>query len=401
MHIPRPAKLLFQIDDGWGQLLAKHGSLIPEWTKLVVERMLACGTGAMGVRRYCCASAHCSHTKYFCQSCKSKGCSACGMKATEQWIAEQQHILPDCEWQHITFTMPDKLWPAFASNWPLLNKLFACAANTLLKWAKKLDIEIGLFVALHTYGRQLNQHPHIHLSVTRGGLCLKYGVWRPVYFKKKIVERYWRQAVITLLRESYASLNLSAAGYPLIRDYREWCQFLEVQFQRRWKIHFAKKTKHARQNVNYLGRYLKRPPIAASKLRHYTGGAVVHHYYDHRTQQHRTQRLSQEEMLWRYISHIPSRHFKMVRYYGFLANRKRGELLPKVYTALGIEMKKKPQKPGFASLMKQFTNVDPYQCVLCGNWMVFNSAEAGIRAEELLARRRQAFKTERWLRQAA
>ena len=106
-------------------------------------------------------------------------------------------------------------------------------------------------------------------------------------------------------------------------------------------------------------------------------------------------------MLWRYISHIPSRHFKMVRYYGFLANRKRGELLPRVYTALGIEMKAKPQKPGFASLMKQFTNVDPYQCVLCCSQMVFNSAEAGIRAEDLLARRRQEFKTERWLRQAA
>ncbi len=43
-------------------------------------------------------------------------------------------------------------------------------------------------------------------------------------------------------------------------------------------------------------------------------------------------------MLWRYISHIPSRHFKMVRYYGFLANRKRGELLPKVYTALGLKV---------------------------------------------------------------
>lgn len=39
-------------------------------------------------------------------------------------------------------------------------------------------------------------------------------------------------------------------------------------------------------------------------------------------------------MLWRYVSHIPSRHFKMVRYYGFLANRKRGMLLPKVYDAL-------------------------------------------------------------------
>lgn len=30
-------------------------------------------------------------------------------------------------------------------------------------------------------------------------------------------------------------------------------------------------------------------------------------------------------MIGRYISHIPSRHFKMVRYYGFLSNRKRGD----------------------------------------------------------------------------
>nr|WP_245677450.1 transposase zinc-binding domain-containing protein [Candidatus Arsenophonus triatominarum] len=117
--------------------------------------MLACSTGAMGIRRYCCASLYCPHTKYFCQSCKSKGCNACGMKATEQWIAEQQYILPDCEWQHITFTMPDKLWPTFNHNWPLLNQLFACAADTLLKWAKKLRIQIGLFVALHI-ARRLN-----------------------------------------------------------------------------------------------------------------------------------------------------------------------------------------------------------------------------------------------------
>lgn len=287
--------------------------------------------------------------------------------------------------------MPGKLWTAFANNWPLLNKLFTWAANIQLKWAKKLGIEIGLFVALHTYSRQLNQHPHIHRSVTRGGLFLKHGVWRPVYFKKKIFERYWRQAVIALLRESYASLDLPAAGYQHIRDYRdyrEWYQYLEVQFQRRWKIHFAKKNQHTQQNVNYLG-----PPIAVSKLRHYTGGAVVHHGL--------SDTARQEEILWRYITHIPSRHFKMVRYYCFLANRKRGELLPKVYIALGIKMKAKPQRLGFVLLMKQFTNVDPYQCVLCGSWIVFNNAEADIRAEDLLAMRRLEFKIERWVRQVA
>lgn len=216
-----------------------------------------------------------------------------------------------------------------------------------------------------------------------------------------MAERYWRQAVIALLRQHYASLDLAATGYRHIRDYREWCQFLESQYQRRWKIHFAKKTKHARQNVNYLGRYLKRPPVAASKLRHYSGGTVVHHYYDHRTGQHKIQYLSQEEMLMRYISHIPSRHFKMVRYYGFLANRKRGTLLSEVYAALDIKEKEKPPKPGFASLMKQFTRIDPYQCVLCGSRMVFNCAEAGIRADKLLEMRRQEFKKRRWLQQAA
>jgi len=42
VHVyPRPAKLLFQIDDGWGKLLTQYGDAIPEWTQLVVERMLA------------------------------------------------------------------------------------------------------------------------------------------------------------------------------------------------------------------------------------------------------------------------------------------------------------------------------------------------------------------------
>lgn len=41
------------------------------------------------------------------------------MKAIEQYIAE---------WQYIIFTMPDKLWPLFASNWSrgeLLPKIYA------------------------------------------------------------------------------------------------------------------------------------------------------------------------------------------------------------------------------------------------------------------------------------
>ncbi len=70
-------------------------------------------------------------------------------------------------------------------------------------------------------------------------------------------------------------------------------------------------------------------------------------------------------MIRRYISHVPARHFKMVRYSGFLANRKRGSLLPKVYEVPEMTPRKKPEKPGFAVLMKGFLGTDPYQCILC------------------------------------
>lgn len=45
-------------------------------------------------------------------------------------------------------------------------------------------------------GRQLNQHPHIHVCVTRGGLAVKQGIWRSLFFKKRAVEAIWRIAHI-------------------------------------------------------------------------------------------------------------------------------------------------------------------------------------------------------------
>ena len=402
MYIPRPAKLLFTIDDGWNKFIEKFGDNVNPWTRLSVERMLACGTCAMGVRRYCCSSPSCDHSRFFCQSCKSKACSSCGFKATEQWIAQQQHILPDCDWQHITFTMPHLLWPFFNNNWSLLNELFSAATRAMLRWARKQGLEIGIFCALHTYGRQLNQHPHVHVSVTRGGLDIKHGVWRELFFKKKAVEEIWRGEVIRLLRESYSQINPSTLlGYGHIRDERQWRRYLKSQYGRYWKVHFAKKTRGAWHSVKYLGRYLKRPPVSASKLRHYSGGALVHHYYDHNTQQHRQQTLTQEEMIGRYISHVPAKHFKMVHYYGFLSNRKRSELLPKVYEALNMAIRKKPEKPGFSVLMKGFLRTDPYKCILCGDRLRFTCAQAGKHAAELLSERLHGIEQKRWLRAEA
>ncbi|HDI3224237.1 TPA: transposase [Vibrio cholerae] len=37
----------------------------------------------------------------------------------------------------------------------------------MLRWTRKQGVEVGIFCALHTYGRQFNQHPHVHGSVQK------------------------------------------------------------------------------------------------------------------------------------------------------------------------------------------------------------------------------------------
>ncbi|WP_447214665.1 transposase zinc-binding domain-containing protein [Citrobacter pasteurii] len=116
MYIPRPAKLLFTVDDAWNQLLDKFGDSVTPKTRLCAERMLACGPPLWVFAAIAASSPECTHFRFFCQSCKSKACSSCGFKTTEQWVSRQSHILPDCNWQHITFNMPHMLWPFFNNN---------------------------------------------------------------------------------------------------------------------------------------------------------------------------------------------------------------------------------------------------------------------------------------------
>ena len=384
MHPNKPLKNLFNQNDAWLMYLNQHQGPVRPSVLENVTKMLACGTAAFGSRKYSCSNNNCSHTKFIHQTCKSRACNSCGTKSTEQWVQAQQHVLPDCEWQHITFTMPDKLWELFRYNRPLLGLLFNCAAQILMTWAKKKGIDIGIFCALHTYGRQLNWNAHIHLSVTRGGLCLKTGAWKPLYFKAKETEACWRYAVITLLREQYENIDLPTEDYAHIREERDWNNFLDSQYQRYWKVHFAKKTDNIMQTVSYLGRYLKRPPISASRLRHCSkGSAVTFDYLDHRTGNYENTTLSAVALIERIVEHIPEKGFKMIRYYGFLSNRRRGAILPKVYDVLDMVEKEKPAVPGYAAMLKKYMKVDPYECILCQSRMVFLEYRVGTSLSDL------------------
>jgi hypothetical protein len=84
------------------------------------------------------------------------------------------------------------------------------------------------------------------------------------------------------------------------------------------------------------------------------------------------------------IEHIPDKHFKMIRYYGFLSNRKRGTMLPKVYAALDIVLGSAPEMPGYAAMLKGYAKLDPYACVVCGHQMEFARFRSGESLSSLM-----------------
>ncbi|APC90613.1 Mobile element protein (plasmid) [Vibrio parahaemolyticus] len=130
---------------------------------------------------------------------------------------------------------------------------------------------------------------------------------------------------------------------------------------------------------------MKRPPISGSRLHHYSqGGQLTFEYLNHRTGEKEMLTLAAEDLICRLIEHIPDKHFKMIRYYGFLSNRRRGEMLPKVYDALEMESKAAPALPCYASMLKKYAKVDPYECLFCRDRLEFVSFRAGESREELI-----------------
>ncbi len=110
-------------------------------------------------------------------------------------------------------------------------------------------------------------------------------------------------------------------------------------------------------------------------------------YLDHRTKGYKTMEIGAEALVLLLIEHTPDKHLKMNRYYGFLANCKRGELLPKVYAALDEPLRDQPKQPSFAVMLKAYVGVDPFEYILCGGRMVYSSFVAGERIKTKICER--------------
>ena len=340
-----------------------------------IVKILSCGNFIKGYRTLCCSNPECGHIKHITQACNSRFCPTCGKRATDQWVEKQKAVLPVAEYQHITFTIPKQLWGFFRQHRELFNQLVKAAIDAVLKLAKRRKITVGIFLAIHSFGRDLQWHPHIHLSVTMGGLD-KNNLWKAIRFSKKALMRIWKYNVISALRDATKAGLIHASNH-----------LLNQQYNRIWIVHCAKPTTNAYHTVSYIGRYLKRPPLSLSRLKHYDGKEVSFNYFNHRMKRYEKKTYSTDEFITRFTQHIPPKNFRMIRYAGFLANRVRNQKLPIIYEQLDQEPKT-PITVRWAVALKKAFGLDHMECLLCKAPMVFGGAVPGMPHRDILKHHR-------------
>ena len=148
---------LLQYENCWWDYYEENKDTIRPVVVENIVKMLSCGLKVRGSAFYTCDTPGCHHAKFVAHTCKSRFCTSCGKKATESWIQKQNDVLPKSDWQHITFTMPSELWEFFWDNRWLQNKIHKLAADCILKFSKDKKVTIGVFIALHTFGRSLKK----------------------------------------------------------------------------------------------------------------------------------------------------------------------------------------------------------------------------------------------------
>lgn len=351
-------------NDNWKKFSTLYSGRIRPSIHKTINKLLSCKETFSGYHEYHCSNPECRTTKIIPHTCKSRACSSCGNKSIALWIFRQNNVFPDTSWQHITFTMPSELWDLFWYNRFLLDDISALAAECIKMLAKNHNAIPGIFTAIHTFGRDLKRNVHIHLSTTTGGIDINSKKWKPLFFPHKILKKLWKNKIIQLFRTHYNAGNLTFT--PDLEKQINHCfsfsEFLNDLYKKTWIVHCSLPNDDYKYNLEYFGRYTKRPPIAESKLKHYSGEDIAFSFRNHNTDKHEDKSMNIFTFIAKFIQHIPDQGFRMIRYYGFLANRVRGNLLNFVYAALNQIKKFDFKKPSYVILMIKSFKIDPLSC---------------------------------------
>ena len=253
----------------------------------------------------------CSGTDFAYHSCHHRACPRCGGNRTAAWTAQQEARLLPVPYFLVTFTVPQELRPAFARQPERMHDLlFRESAATLQQVAAErrlLGAELGFVGVLHTWGRQLQHHPHVHYIVPGGGLRPDGRKWLAARQADWLLPGQKLAAVFRHRMEEAlrAAAPAEHAGVPA------------GTWRKPWVVH-TQPAGSGQAVVRYLARYVGRTAISDERIVAASDEAVTFRYTDSATQQRKTCTLKAEEFLRRYLQHVPPAGQHRVRYFGWM-----------------------------------------------------------------------------------
>jgi hypothetical protein len=307
---------------------------VPRRVWKAAHAVMRCRTAALGGHVRCCPQGHVTEIWY--NSCRHRACPRCCTQRISQWLDQwQQQLLPTDHF-HVIFTLPSELHGLWQWNRAaMIEVLFGSVRETLLtllddpQW---LGAQPGILAALHTWGRTLALHPHVHCLVSGGGLNAE-GQWGAVrtgfLLPVAVVRSVFRGKVLGAIEQLWLTGHLQ---FPPQLDDDGIRRVLGEAARQKWNIRLAERYLHGRGVMKYLARYVRGGPIKDHRLVSFDGQQVTFRYGNHRDLDAAGQprqaelTLKTEEFLRRWSDHVPLPGVHLVRAWGLYASTQRPKL---------------------------------------------------------------------------
>jgi hypothetical protein len=288
--------------------LERFGAAMPVEHKKVLGAIAACRTGQLGTVVYACES--CGTTHAMGRSCGNRHCPTCQQHKTKAWLEKQTARLLPCPYFLITFTIPAGLRDLVRRHqriaYPALFDASSAAIKTLAADPKYVGTsQCGFFGVLHTWGRTLEYHPHVHYVVPGGGVSEDGTQWLP-----SRADFFVPVGALSVLFRAKFRDALGRAGLLSEVDPAVWRQD--------WVVH-SKAVGDGRASLQYLAPYVFRVAISDRRIIACEDGEVTFSYRRSGSNRWRKMTVDAFEFIRRFLQHVLPSGFQKVRHYGFLS----------------------------------------------------------------------------------
>jgi hypothetical protein len=190
----------------------------------------------------------------------------------------------------VVFTIPDTLREVFRN--PKYQKVLIAASKITMeemiassnkKSKKKIKLKIGMIQVLQTYGADMKWNPHVHCIVTEGGFDRQWNWIHTYYIPYEYWRKKWQYKLLTMLKKEMPRCRENSVFIDMLfQNYKKgFVMNGERRFEKREGWNMAR----------YIGRYVKHPPIAESRIMNFDGDQVTYWYVDSETKQKKILKL--------------------------------------------------------------------------------------------------------------